>query len=301
MHPACLRAAVLTWVAALVLPAANAGWRLEHAEDFSAGRPLDSTFWRVESGFQRNHESQYYTPGNLRIADGALTFEARKETRPNADWREGARDWRQAARSAQYTSASIVARREMLFGRIEVVARSPSGAGVWPAIWLLHEREREYGEIDVFEAVGKHPDTVFAAVHYGRDAPTRQHRGGSLHFPGFEGSWRTHSLEWTPDRIVMAVDGRQVFAFDPRAAAAAGADPLRRPMYLHLNLALGGSWGGPIDDARLPARFQVSSIKIWRWQPDDGVPAIAATAASAARAEPSAPPPDAPPAMRWGR
>lgn len=293
--------AALAAAAAAVAPASRAGWLLEHDENFATAGRLDTGYWTIETGFQRNHEAQYYTPGNLTLENGALTFEARRESRPNAAYRPASRDWRAAQRNVQYTSASIVSRRELLYGRIEVTARSPTGAGVWPAIWLLHEGEREYGEIDLFEAVGKHPDTAFAAVHYGRDAPSRQHRGASQLLPGFDGRWHTHTLEWTPERIVMFLDGRELFAFDPRTPVAPGFDPLRRPMRLHLNLALGGSWGGPIDDSRLPARFQVSAIKVWHWQPDEAVvlaPAVAVNPVP--RAEP-VPPQDAGATVRWGR
>jgi beta-glucanase (GH16 family) len=288
---------------------AVADWKLDHEDSFASGRGIDAAYWRLETGFLRNREEQYYSDANAQVQDGVLRLEARREEVPNAQWRAGTRDWRVSRRTSQYTSASLVARKPLHYGRIEVVARTPSGAGTWPAIWLLHESEKLYGEIDIFEAVGKHPDTVFAGVHYGREPRTRKHRNDSRVVPGFEGSWHTHTLEWTPSRISVALDGKPWFSFDPgEATLKDGGDPLRQPMRLRINLALGGSWGGPVDDSRLPARLDIRSIRIWQWAPGagDAVPSPAAAPADTPlpvlAAPVPAPAPERPAApMRWGR
>lgn len=269
-----------------------AEWTLWHEENFARRSAPDAAFWRSEEGFIRNREAQYYRAGNATVQDGALVLEARREVVANAAHRPGTRDWRFSRRQSAYTSASLVTREPLHFGRVEVVARSPSGAGTWPAIWLLHEGDSVYGEIDLYEAVGKHPDTVFSAVHYGRDARTRRHRNASLQVPRLAGAWHTHTLEWTPQRIRSFFNGQPVFSFDPAQAADGGIDPLRQPMHLHLNLALGGSWGGEVDDRQLPARFEIASIRIWRWTP--GAAGDSPVGAAA--------PPEAPgTAPRWGR
>jgi beta-glucanase (GH16 family) len=289
-------AMVLALAASVVLPVARAQWKLVHEEDFSRRDSFDASFWSTEEGFIRNREEQYYRAANLRVEAGALVLEARRESVPNARYRAGSTDWRFSRRSANYTSAALVSRQPLHFGRIEVVARSPAGAGTWPAIWLLHEGADIYGEIDVFEAVGKHPDTVFAAVHYGREARTRRHRSGNQPMPAYAGAWLTHTLEWTPQRITAAVNGKTFFSVDPQEAVGPGMDPLRLPMHLHINLALGGSWGGPVDDARLPARFEIASVRVWRWEP-------VANATGPSPPEALPPPAAEPPGVtpRWGR
>jgi beta-glucanase (GH16 family) len=315
---------LLLLLQALSAGAAVGDWKPQHTIDFAAGHSLDPSFWSAETGFLRNQESQYYQPANVSVQPGFLRIEARREQVPNAAYRPGARGWRSRDELAQYTSGSLVTRDAFLYGRVEVVARSPGGAGVWPAIWLLHESRGQYGEIDIHESVGKHPDTVFAGVHFGRTPASRAHRNASRVIPGFEGSWHTHSVEWTPERIVVAVDGETLLQFDPRSAATDGIDPLRRPMRLRINLALGGTWGGPIDERRLPARLDIASIRIWSWAPGQGQavpppgapaatpaadarPAAAATPATAAAAAASAtdtappPAPEAPALPRWGR
>jgi len=275
-------------LAGVLAACAHASWAIARDIDFARGDTLDPAVWTLEQGFQRNRESQYYMPANVAVRRGVLVIEARREEVPNAAYRAGSADWRRSAPRAAYTSGSIVLKEPLQYGRIEVVARSPSGAGVWPAIWLLHEGGGQYGEIDLYEAVGKHPDTVFGAVHYGATASTREHRGGSIVVPGFDGSWRTHSLEWTPEHILMSVDKLPVFSFAPRDAVRGASDPLRRPMFLHINLALGGNWGGAIAESALPARFEIASIRIYRWVDDGGDARAVAPALGD-------------PAVRWGR
>jgi len=240
-------------------------WKLEHEENFAHARALNQDFWNTETGFIRNREKQYYAADNVKVVDGVLRIEARRERLLNAAHVPGSSAQRTSRRQAAYTSGAIVSRQEMLYGRVEVVACAPSGAGVWPAIWLLHESMGQYGEIDLFEAVGKHPALAFTTIHFGRNALSRRKRSANRHIPGFEKSWHTHSLEWTSERIVIAVDGEPLLSMNPEEARNGMNDPLRQPMRLRINLALGGNWGGPINDAALPAHFDIASIKVWQW------------------------------------
>jgi beta-glucanase (GH16 family) len=309
--------AALAALALAASGAATAQWHLVREFDFARAATLDPQAWSFETGFIRNREAQYYRRENVSLhAEGFLRIEARKDAVPNAAWRQGSREWRSSRRASTYTSGAIVLNEPILYGRIEVRARSTGGQGVWPAIWLLSDTPGEYGEIDLYEYVGKHPGTVFAAVHWGRTAGTRLYRSGNVALPGFEGTWRTHVLEWTPERIEMWVDGHRVMAFDPREAVRGPFDPLRRPMRLHLNLALGGSWGGDVDERALPARFDIERIRILRREDatarkaessesgEAGAPVRTAPLEAAPAAmeteTPEAPErPDAP--MRWGR
>jgi len=81
--------------------------------------------------------------------------------------------------------------------------------------------------------------------------------------PGLGKDFHTYRLEWRPDAIIISFDGRQVLNVDPEKAHKEGIDALRAKMHLRINLALGGSWGGKIDDAALPARIEVKSFKMW--------------------------------------
>lgn len=236
---------------------------LVHAEDFSDARTLDTGFWTLETGFFRNQEEQYYDPANVFVRDGALVLEGRVELKRNAAYDPAGPDWTRTRQYARYSSGSILSRRAFLYGVFEVVARVPAGLGTWPAIWLIDERGDPYREIDIMEAVGVTPDTVFSSVHAGTSLADLRHWSGQAAMPRLAEGFHTYRLDWRRDAVTIAVDGRTVLAMDPEAARVGGADPLRRPMQLRINLALGGSWGGRIDDAALPARLEIRSVRVW--------------------------------------
>ncbi len=249
------------------LSAAPSGLRLAHAEDFSAAKDFDAVFWIAEAGFFRNKEAQYYRPENVGVHAGALVLEARRESVLNANFSASGADWLTTTRSADYTSGSIVSRDAYTFGVFEVVARLPQGAGDWPAIWLVNDQGLPYREIDVVEAVGNVPGKIWATIHAGRDLRSLKSWQAETPMPGLERDFHTYRLEWRKDSIAIAVDEREVLRMNPEEAHKDGVDPLREPMHLRINLALGGSWGGRIDDAALPARIEVKSIKIWSFEP----------------------------------
>ena len=262
-----LIAAVL--VAGLAWPAGAvfARDRLIHAEDFSVASTYDSSFWIAETGFFRNREAQYYRPANVSVRDGALTLEARREPVLNAAYDADGADWRTTTKDADYTSGSIVSREAFTYGVFEVVARLPQGTGTWPAIWTIDERSGPYREIDLVEAVGNTPGKVWSTVYAGRDLASVRHWGAETPMPDLAKAFHTYRLEWRRDVVAVSIDGREALRMNPEEARKDGVDPLRASMHLRINLALGGSWGGKIDEAALPARLEVKSVKIWSVEP----------------------------------
>jgi beta-glucanase (GH16 family) len=73
----------------------------------------------------------------------------------------------------EITSASLhtYGKKSMLYGKIEVRAKLPTGKGTWPAIWMLGNSIREgsgwpqCGEIDIMENVGYNPRVIHANIH----------------------------------------------------------------------------------------------------------------------------------------
>jgi len=256
-------------VATLVSPAGAApeGNRLIHAEDFSKASTYDSSFWIAETGFFRNREAQYYQPANVGVKCGALILEGRREAALNAAYDAKGADWPTTTKSADYTSGSMVSRKAFTYGVFEVVARLPQGTGAWPAIWMTYEQGLPYREIDLVEAVGNDPGKAWTTIDAGPDQGRLKSWHAETAMPGLERDLHTYRLEWRKDLIAIAIDGREALRMNPEEAHREGVDPLRAPMRLRINLALGGSWGGKIDDAALPARVEIKSIRIWSVAP----------------------------------
>ena len=241
--------------------------KLVHQEDFSKATVLDENFWQAETGFFRNKEAQYYQPANVYVRGGLLLLEGRREPAQNAAYDPKSTDWLTATKSADYTSGSIVSREPFTYGIVEVVARLPQAKGTWPAIWTIWEHGGVYREIDMVEAVGNDPGKVWSTVHAGFDLASLSHWQVETPLPDVDKAFHTYRLEWRPDAILISIDGRQVQRVDPEEAHKDGLDPLRAKMHLRINLALGGNWGGAIEDTALPARIEVKSIKVWHLEP----------------------------------
>jgi beta-glucanase (GH16 family) len=58
-----------------------------------------------------------------------------------------------------------------LYGYFEMRAQLPTGAGLWPAFWLLPADQRWPPEIDVMEQLGQDTHTIFVGTHSAADGP----------------------------------------------------------------------------------------------------------------------------------
>ena len=255
-------------------------WELEWEETFD-GPSLDASRWSYENGLVRNHESQSYTTNaaNVRIEDGVLVLEARKEVTPNAKFRAGGKSWFQQQATCDYSSGSVETRGKVKFpyGMTVVRARLPKLRGSWPAIWFIgcsnvSNRWPRCGEIDLMEHVGYKQGAVTGDLHWWDPAVTNKPGGHACY--GARRLWDVdmdafHDFTMIRDanRIAFYCDGRKYVDFPVESATLPdGSNAFRQDFFLKLNFALGGSWAGKcgIDDAALPARFEVDSVRFYR-------------------------------------
>jgi len=238
------------------------GWELVWADEFNYDGLPDKTKWGYEEGFVRNQESQYYTrarPENARVENGMLVIECRKE------------HFKPASHAAvEYTSASLVTRDKMSFqyGRIEMRAKIPHGKGSWPAFWTLGADERKIGwprcgEIDVMEFVGKEPGRIYGTMHFAIDGKHKSD-GGKIETEKPFDDFHIYAIEWHPDRVDFFFDSTKYHTVLVDKAGSGAENPFRKPHYLIINYALGGSWGGTIDDATLPQKYLIDYVRVYK-------------------------------------
>lgn len=263
-------------ICVLMLPASSclAGdWKLVWSDEFNYEGLPDKSKWDYEEGFIRNREEQYYTrerKQNARVEGGTLVIQGRKEKFRNRNYRPGSDNWKRRREFASFTSAALITRNkaEWKYGRIEVKARLPQGKGVWPAIWTLGANHRNVGwprcgEIDIMEFVGKDPRHVHANAHFAVDRKHRSHKGEIRTSKPYD-DFHVYAIEWNEDRIDFFFDQTKYHTFKIDKAGEGKDNPFRKPHYLLINLALGGSWGGPIDDSILPQKYLIDYVRVYQ-------------------------------------
>lgn len=273
-----IRTAGRMWGLSLCILAVTCGmggaqdWRLVWADEFEVDGLPDPAKWDYEEGFVRNRELQYYTRArleNARVENGVMVIEGRRERFRNPRYREGSNRWMEQREYAEYTAASLVTqnRASWQYGRIEVRAKLPRGKGVWPAIWTLGANRSEIGwprcgEIDIMEFVGKEPNRVHANVHFAVDGEHRSN-GGNIEVEEPFGDFHLYALEWDQESMRFYFDQTLYHTFPLDQAGEGEDNPFRKPHYLLINLALGGSWGGEMDDSVLPQQYLIDYVRVY--------------------------------------
>ncbi|MGZ3277016.1 MAG: type I secretion C-terminal target domain-containing protein [Caulobacteraceae bacterium] len=238
-------------------------------DEFSSLQLLNTTDgsgqWRANFGgdpnsvndyaIVNNQEKQLYTAPDFKgqggwdlsaynpfaIDNGALDITAGKFS--TAD---GQHTWGQAYYSGMLNTKGLF---EQQYGYFEMKAELPTDLGSWPAFWLGKDPFDPGTEADVLEHLGMYPN-----IAYSRADDNGYITGTAFYMPNPSG-FHTYGMLWTPTTTSFYVDGTAVMQL---------ATPLswNSPMYMILNLALGG-WGGYIDESGLPAQMKVDYVRVY--------------------------------------
>lgn len=247
------------------------GMTLVWSDEFGGTR-IDANKWSFDTSRNKegwwNGERQYYSadrPENLRVKDGRLIIEARRERldpKRFPDW--GGQD---------YTSARIFSKGEgWTYGFYEIRAKLPCARGTWPAIWMLPVDLKEWpddGEIDIMEHVGSEPNMLVASLHTALfNHAIKTQRSGKQPLPTSCSQFHRYQLDWRPESITIGVDDEAYMQVKNDQPGGKGAWPFNVPFNLILNLAIGGDWAGAkgIDDKAMPERFEVDYVRVWQGQ-----------------------------------
>ena len=247
----------------------KSGMHLVFAEEFdrlrltgdTAGGVWEPAYpWGARSNTD-NHELQYYMDprrgresealkdlSTFTIKNGILSISAIKATEAQSAFTHG----------LPFLSGMLNTSKSFAFtyGYIEMRARLPAGVGLWPALWLLPVAGGWPPEIDIMEEIGSRADRYYGSVHSNRNGTHSEivipidTVDLSRHFNTFGLKWDTQSIEWYFNGLKVA-------------ATPTPAD-LNQPMYLLINLAIGGNWAGaPNETTSFPAHFDIDYIKVY--------------------------------------
>ena len=255
---------------------AQEGWKMVWNDEFEKPGEPDPKKWTYEEGLVRNNESQHYvnnSRNNARVEDGVLIIEARKEKVKNPDYDASAKksDWKKSREFSDYSSASLTTegRMAMKYGKIEVRAKLPSGKGSWPAIWMLGTNRPQVGwpkcgEIDIMEYVTSEPNTSHATLHWWPEASKHKSKGTKTKNTTLVSDFHVYGMEWDEKMIKFTLDGKPYGSINLKDADLSdGSNAFRKPFYLLLNFALGGSWGGPVSGDDFPRQYLIDYVRVY--------------------------------------
>lgn len=235
------------------------------SDDFAgpAGAGPDRRRWNFNTGGNGwgNRELQRYTSSrsNVRLnGKGQLEVVARKATSGSC--------WYGRCR---YTSGRLLTLGtfSQQYGRFAARIKVPPGSGLWPAFWMLDTNvnapsDPASAEIDVMEHVGSEPAAVFSSLHAARPSASRSSCVGyTLPSGRLADAFHVFAADWTPTTVTFSVDGHPTAT---RTRARFGPEwTFDQPMFLVLDLAVGGTWpGSPPASTRFPATMLVDYVRV---------------------------------------
>ncbi|PKK92704.1 MAG: glycoside hydrolase, partial [Tenericutes bacterium HGW-Tenericutes-6] len=121
------------------------------------------------------------------------------------------------------------------------------------------------GEIDLVEFAGNRPGIISSAIHtkaYNHKINTQI--GKRFTLPSSSTEFHDYELLWTSKKLQFSVDGNIYLTVEKKENDTEEQWPFDQPYYLLINLAVGGWYGGQIDDESFPYEFEVDSIKYYQ-------------------------------------
>lgn len=218
--------------------------------------------WAPESGgtLHTNGELQWYvnpayeptrTLNPFSVQNGILTIAA--ERTPE--------DMKQVVGGYDYTSGILTTHSsfQQTYGYFEIRADMPDDRGTWPAFWLLPADGKWPPELDVVEMRGQEPQTIHTTVH-SMETGSRTSQTTATHVPSTDG-FHNYGLLWTKDELVWYFDDVEI------ARAKTPAD-MHDPMYMVVNLAVGGTAGRPSGDLDDGAQMKIDYVRAYALDDD---------------------------------
>lgn len=248
-------------------------YKLVWADEFNKAGAPDSTAWKYEEGFVRNHEQQWYQPQNAVCKKGLLTIQVKKVHLPNPHYVAGSSNWKTNREFIEYTSSSMNTRGQhsWQYGRFIMRARIETDAGLWPAFWTLGVTKPwpSNGEIDIMEY---YRNMLLANIACGTAKPNKA-KWYSIRKPldslgaGWNGHFHIWRMDWDENAISLFVDDQLLNRVDLKDLLnqdGSGFNPFKQPHYILLNLALGGDNGGNPATTKFPRRFEIDYVRVYQ-------------------------------------
>jgi beta-glucanase (GH16 family) len=210
-------------------------------------------------------EREQYRPSQLTVADGALHLVAiRRSVKPHFPWTSG-----MVTTGGPFENGPPRPTFAFKYGYAEMRAKLPRGHGFWPAFWLLPASGAWPPEIDIMEWQGAQPRRDFMTVHFSDKHTKDDSLQGTYDGPDLSQAYHTYGLDWKTDSLTWYVDGVTRFSVTPKQIEARGGRFPRTPMYILINLAVGGWVSPPNRHTPSPAAMTIDYVRVWDRNPTE--------------------------------
>lgn len=244
------------------------GYKLVWNDEFNNTEVLDSKKWHLQvkpiiGGGWANGELQHYTDRdvNVYVNNGTLKIKAKRES------------YEYEGSTKNFTSARLNSKFDFQYGRIDVYAKLPSQAGIWPAIWTLGSNINEKGnffgdtrgsvgwpacgEIDLMEKRGWQNDRVLGTFHWKNPTDSKYASyTKDKTVDNLTEQFHLYSLIWNSGILKIYVDDMLVIEMKNVA--------FKNPHYILLNVAVGGSLGGEVPSSFQEDIMEVDYVRVYQ-------------------------------------
>ena len=262
--------------------AQTAGWNFNWIEVVAAGGPglvwsdefnsINTATWTHETGGHGwgNNEREYYTAGqnafiqfDAQAGSNVLVLEARRDNPANYNCWYG---------RCEYTSSRMnsAGKRTFQYGRIEARLKLPQTQGIWPAFWMLGHDIGSVGwpacgELDIMEHVGFEPSITHGAMHGPNYSGNTPFAGTHFLNEQVNVNYHVYAMEWNSNSVSWFVDGVRFYTVSRAQVQGYGNWVFDKPMFLLLNVAVGGNWpGSPNGGSVFPQRMYVDYVRVYQ-------------------------------------
>jgi beta-glucanase (GH16 family) len=155
------------------------------------------------------------------------------------------------------------------YGRIEIKAKLDNAYGMWPAIWMLSEKDiypdQHNGEMDIVEKLN-HDDYAYQTTHNHYTISLKQNIPKKSTTAKIDTTgYNVYSVSWYPDKLVYAINGIKSYEYPKVPGAGTYQWPFDQPFYMIIDQQMEGEWPGKITRPQeLPISMTVDWVRLYQ-------------------------------------